>query len=101
MRVAECHDPLVVHQKKVQNRQVKVRVPGASAHVVQTRAGCSQEILKLLDIRRKPGKCPKGEQLRRFVLIFHRSFHPMNGFGPEYDDWPDFGKDFLTFWSAH
>lgn len=75
MRVAESHDPLIVHHQEIENRQLEVGISGASANLVQSRPGCEEKLLELLFIRREPAKRLKGEHLGGFLLIFHRIFH--------------------------
>ena len=79
MRIAEGHDPLIVHQQEIENRQMEVCIHGASSNLVGASPGCSKKVVYQLFIGANPGKCPNGEQLRSFLCHFQgnpRSFPP-------------------------
>lgn len=71
MRIAEGHDALILGQQEIENRQVEIRVIRPGAHLVRAGPGGREELSDLLLIRRQPGKCPEGEQLRSFLRICH------------------------------
>lgn len=72
VRVTEVYDPLIVHQQEIENRPMELGILSASANVVRTGPGCIKELADQLFIGRKPSKCSEREQLRRFLLFFHR-----------------------------
>jgi hypothetical protein len=78
--ITEGHHPLIVHQEEIENRQVKVTVPCAGSQLGGICTGCIQELTNQHVVRRYPGQRLQGEQLCRFLGVFHAT---LCGFPPE------------------
>ena len=68
MRVAEGHDPLIVHHQEIENRPEELCIFGASPQIARTGASCVKEAAEQLVIRRQPAEHLKGKDMSGVLL---------------------------------